>query len=1259
MGVLDFLRNNSDLLDADQQASFIKKLAERSYHEDVTDDIVQYEDEPQKLASHVQSIVDGEHKPVSILEQPITMKNTRTITRGLLSTVDEALIREGKKSGVNIFLDTMSLIPRAIRAVGEGIGEEAAKISLDPAEALPATLSIAGGVAGGVTGNPALAYAGGVAGRTLGRYLLDWHKGRNYGSYEDALDAVGSLVGTNVTAPAGGAIRLALKNAGYDLGKPLALGLSKNIITRSTALRNEAGPTATKVAKVLDESAKIGQALRDDAYAKAKELKLQQKWGDHPVREVLDDPTVDTKTKNQYIDEIMSIEEDKRLAASLNTRKGNTTKKTGLRPVSENKQEALLPTEREGPLLRTLEGRELLRESVYRPAPIVTQTPVHDADKLTFVDTIVQPSVPQSVLTRLAKDPLPLETEAGRRVRFLDYAQTQEAERIGSETWKGAVNKETTDSVEALRTVLGLTPELVNNPLIAKLKKSFGWISSQFDTQVGFRKSGNALLQHMGDVLLHSNETLRIASRSIKDTAAALFDKYALNDTHLLHLAGLESKGEIMAAYDTAKENLTRLAQHKVAAANTKNAERVAEAKAAGININGTVVAPRNINKELEQQVIAAAAQYGYKIHPDEIGDFMHSLNFMDEWRHKVSDPLYGIAHAMNPDPKWLAMYNPTYFLPTSARARMLTDIQFQRSAIEQLMSKADRNTEIGQVQYDRYALALKAAQNKEKVAQTSFNSLERDRQNMYTMLAEKGVKATQTNMGAFLPSKKRMLLFDSNPRAAAQEYIDGFLRKSIYDNSLPKAHETLQKFVDANVLNPTTADATKRAASWAQGVLLDQLELRKHAKLENISNALAGVPLLGNGNFEKTVDFITKTHYMLNIALKPRFYGLNALQNVTGLLPQVDTESYAHGLYKYFFDKDNAFKEARAAGVLEPETFQTEELRRGLFTAADPARQFKKGIFDKVVDKVSALADASENMNRVIAFHAGLHHAETYGLTGSNARMKAMDIVKDAHYLYDVANRPSVSNTPLGGLMTRYTTFSKNYASFLVHQFRTGDTSRIASTVAGLLAVSGSKGIPLYGMVQRELAKLGHDVLPDIPAADQVMGLDIGTGGDLLPQVPTSAKDLLGVFYSEGQRALDTLTTDNAPLGSRIAAAGIGMLGSPIRSAISAAQEYSQGGVTSSPKGDEVKSVRSGRDILLSGLGLKQSPKALQAETYDRLRLALKTENAGYLERAIKQSQEKGVTNSGQIIRRLITKQLQGDQTSALQLLTGIPSRR
>jgi hypothetical protein len=403
-------------------------------------------------------------------------------------------------------------------------------------------------------------------------------------------------------------------------------------------------------------------------------------------------------------------------------------------------------------------------------------------------------------------------------------------------------------------------------------------------------------------------------------------------------------------------------------------------------------------------------------------------------------------------------------------------------------------------------------------------------------------------------------------------------------------------------------------------------------------------------------IDFMAQTHYVLNVALKPRFYALNFMQNVLALAPQVDTESLAHGIYEAVFNHGAATKAAREAGVIAEGVHRLDQSAMLSESVFSETRDMT-GMVGKALDKMGWLAEQSEKMNRIIAYHAGLKHAELNGLTGAAQNRKALDIVKDAHFLYDAANRPVISNTPVGSLMFRYRTFSQNYASFLAQRLREGDPSRIAASFGALLGTAGTTGIPLYNMVRYELYKLGVEA-PEVNPLDEMFGVDFGGAESPIPTFPTSPNEVLGPFWAQAQQVYETLQGRGQTLGARVGAAALQLGGSALGQLAGAAQEQQQGGVITSRAGREVRTVRSERDVALASIGFQPSSRALQAKSYRELTAALNSGNSTIVDNTVERLKAKGVRNTQETIRRIRAERRSNENVSALELLTRNPKR-
>ena len=1133
------------------------------------------------------SALDTTKPGKSILEQPLNRETAGIITRGLLTSADEALIREGQKDGVQIFLDTMMLVPKAAKAIALGVVETTKEIIEEPTKAVPLATSAVLGIAGAATGNPAIAIAGAYAGRGLGRYMLSKIEGRDFGTVGDYLDISLGGVSSVVTMPIGGAVRAGLRKAGVVKGSGLGLGLVETIVERSPAL-NPKDPAGIRAAGLAQEAAMVAQVKRDKAYADAKRMRLMTKYPDRDLKSVVLDPTIPTRDKTAFAEEWKSIEEDKRAVQEFVKRRGG-----------DPNAPPLSPSERTGFLAEVkLERHKLKNAIVMKPVTLAS---------------------------------MPEETKAGTKRRFVEFAEKEEARRIGSRAWRENLNEYANQDLDALRSVIAYTPEVLNNPLLKAIEGYVAHAPMVFDTQVGFHRNGDPLFQQMGNILLHAQETKRTVTHSIKESARALRAKHNVSMSHMLHLSGMQNRSEIVQAWDEARASWEK---------------RLA-------NADPEKVKSFNIDDALRFELDVINKRYKYSVGKDELETQFQALKFLDDWREQVTDPVYGVAHFMDADPKHLALFEPTYFLPTTVHKRDLADVQQQRIVVQQMLDSVDNSTVEGRMEQKRLQDIVSSLGRKEKIAQKLHDDAELEVSNIHKMIEEKGVNYVLQHHGSFLPKGKRSkLAINLDLEKGMDDYIDRFTSKAIYDKALPAAWQTLRKFKEKNM--PTRPEDTKRAAAWAQNVLLDQLGARRNAKLENMRRAMSNslIPGLAD-NVGKTISLISQAHYVLNVAMKPRFYGLQMLQNVLALAPQVDTESLWRGIADATFNS-KAWETARKAGVIADGVHRVDQyamLNEDIFTG-----QRTEGMVGRVLNGMGYLAEKSEQWNRVISYNAGLHHAKLNGLTGDAAHRKAMDIVKDSHFLYDAANRPVITNTPVGSLMFRYRTFSQNYASFLAQRAREGDPSRIAASIGTLLATAGTNGIPLYSMVRYELAKLGVEI-PEVHPLDEVLGMDLGGAENPIPSFLSSPSELLGPFWDQAQEVYDTMGED-APLGARVGASAGVLAGSAFRQALSSVQELGNKGVTTSPLGQEVKSVRSERDIALSGIGLKPSTRSLQAEAYRRLGRALKTKNTDFVRKEVETLRKKGVTNTQETLTRLIAQQKSGSRLSAIEILTRSPSR-
>jgi hypothetical protein len=411
--------------------------------------------------------------------------------------------------------------------------------------------------------------------------------------------------------------------------------------------------------------------------------------------------------------------------------------------------------------------------------------------------------------------------------------------------------------------------------------------------------------------------------------------------------------------------------------------------------------------------------------------------------------------------------------------------------------------------------------------------------------------------------AKHTDLVFGNDPYKTYLGHISGTVRKAVYDQVLPNIDANLAKFMETQGTN----DKTRAIQRWVNDFTLDQVGQRKNHEYDKIATTLnrGGLPISAQ-TLKKSVGAVNTLRYVLDIAMNARFYPLQMTQNALFLMPLVGEESFTHGLGKFLPSQwKAAAEEAIAVGAVAGDIpkFFTEDVPERMLAAAE---------------KAGTLVQFTEKMNRVQAYHAGKHNALQNGLSEQQAIRHGLQVVRDTNFFMTNSNRATATNTPTGSALMRYRSFSNTYATFLAGHIRKGNWDVVGSSIGVLLSMSGTAGIPLYGLVQWSLAQQGIN-LPSIDPVEYTTGASIGGAGSALPGLPTSMRGLSPVTAPFAAFAENPTFKEGAVAAARALAGG------PTVRIASAVAELMRGGVTRTPSG-QVKTRRTTGRILQSAGG-------------------------------------------------------------------------
>jgi hypothetical protein len=373
-----------------------------------------------------------------------------------------------------------------------------------------------------------------------------------------------------------------------------------------------------------------------------------------------------------------------------------------------------------------------------------------------------------------------------------------------------------------------------------------------------------------------------------------------------------------------------------------------------------------------------------------------------------------------------------------------------------------------------------------------------------------------------------------------------------------------------------------------------------------------------------------------MDIALNARFYPLQMTQNALFLMPLVGIESFVHGLGKVLPGQwKEAVAEARAVGAIR----------------ADLPSFFLEDTPEKIVamaEKLGKGVQFTEEINRVWAYHGGKHNALLHGLTEQQAILKGKDVVRDTNFYFTAAHRPTATTTPTGSMLMRYRTFSNEYATFLLHHIRQKNWDVVSSSLGVLLSISGTYGVPFYGLAQYALAQQGV-VLPTIDPVDELFGISTAGAGSALPNLPMSSMSLAGPVLAPAVALMQGGSGKEA-----VALAIQKLAGRPLTQVAQGIAEISRQGMTRTP-GGEMKVRRGPGRVGQSMLNLAPSAQNEMKGIRDELQLAVQARDMRRVKAIREHAGVRGISpNLGDLLGQVRSAQSREENRSLIDLIMG-----
>lgn len=559
---------------------------------------------------------------------------------------------------------------------------------------------------------------------------------------------------------------------------------------------------------------------------------------------------------------------------------------------------------------------------------------------------------------------------------------------------------------------------------------------------------------------------------------------------------------------------------------------------------------------------------------------------FADELRTQVLDPMWYFAMKRNADPDTLGQYNMRYMLPTFTSRRVATEIESDLKSIDRAyssLSEVEKKQEHGMM----LLAQREALTNKLTVAGKYADKADKSRANASQTLYKKGMKPGEVFNSAYR-DKHTDMMFGTGLRSSMDDYISGFMKKSVYD----KVNASVNDTVRSAAWDP----ATKR---WVTAFALDQLGTRRQVQTKRLAEKLQQIPIIGKhiteDSLNNAVDTLGAYNAAVNLGLNPKYYPIQAMQPLVMGYGIVGADGLAHGFMKVITDWPAAYKRAVNDGAVQSglENLWREE---GTTRRGHKITRFT----NEALDMSNRGLRASEAMNRVWINESGHFIAGKEGLTGRDAVRRARDINRMVNHGFSSAERITASNTLYGSNLLRYKSFGMQTLSYMKH-LMVRNPKAAAETAAMLLALGGTSGIPGFGMMQDQLARHLNYNMPTITPFDEVTGTDMSNSWSLAPSLPGLDRGQLNVQDALGP-ILGPLTM--APVGAVGTLLGIegseevtgkalrGMIGGVPSRIASSLSEFNRGGLTKTDSGRPLIQ-RSTSDIVKSAAGFRQSPRS------------------------------------------------------------------
>ena len=425
-----------------------------------------------------------------------------------------------------------------------------------------------------------------------------------------------------------------------------------------------------------------------------------------------------------------------------------------------------------------------------------------------------------------------------------------------------------------------------------------------------------------------------------------------------------------------------------------------------------------------------------------------------------ITDPIWQQAKALDPEIGYIPGYF-THYISRSIKHTLEAELKRLEKDIRTFKATKDRVAESMSASLEAQAEAIKSRLSK-------LNRLPELSHLDELLTAERyGSLPKGGHYGAMDETRKVMQKLGM-PRLyedIMHDYISNAHRKMFLDAYMPE----VKKFFDPRSPSYIADDWLRTYAfdyvQAQRGALGAKSRVALNAALKELFPT-AKHDLL----FSKSVDFVTRLNYLSKIGLSARFPIVNMTQPLLTLYPLVGAKVFLKSYQKALTDPKTWQLADKAGIIFEP------AVRRATSEFFGYASKYRP--VEEIFGTMMTPATATEKLNRVVSFVAGLEKGKQLGLKGDSLFNYAVKMVDDTQFRYYKEAMPLfMSQNPLGRVIFQFRTFTVNYANFLTKLIRNAEKDpegkqKLLRAIASLSVLSGTSAFPMWDWVRNKLMK-------------------------------------------------------------------------------------------------------------------------------------------------------------------------------------------